>query len=67
MQHPRIFGLDVLRTVAILLVLLAHTIPSIEKTNIITTISLFSAVIGVELFFVLSGFLIGRNYTYQNA
>lgn len=59
MQHPRIFGLDILRTIAILLVLLAHTIPAIGKTNIITTVSFFSGVIGVELFFVLSGFLIG--------
>lgn len=59
MENKRIFGLDILRTIAIILVLLAHTIHVIGNENIIKTISFISAVIGVELFFVLSGYLIG--------
>ncbi len=55
--NERIFGLDLLRTIAILLVVLAHG-------NLIVMDKLpyfpdFSIVDGVNLFFVLSGFLIG--------
>lgn len=58
-EHPRVFGLDLLRATAVLLVLLAHTIPYVSKSQFVKSISSFSAVIGVEFFFVLSGFLIG--------
>jgi len=57
----RIFGLDVMRAVAILLVLFSHTslllFPETEST--ILTIVRFFGAIGVDVFFVLSGFLIG--------
>ena len=58
-ENSRIFGLDILRTIAVLLVLIAHTIPFISKSDLINTISLFSAINGVEIFFVISCFLIG--------
>jgi peptidoglycan/LPS O-acetylase OafA/YrhL len=54
-EKNRIFGLDVLRATAILLVLVAHTWPS---KSYVQWPHAF-AVLGVELFFVLSGFLIG--------
>jgi peptidoglycan/LPS O-acetylase OafA/YrhL len=45
----RIFGLDLVRAVAILLVLASHLVDGLEPLGIL----------GVELFFVLSGFLVG--------
>jgi peptidoglycan/LPS O-acetylase OafA/YrhL len=55
----RVFGLDVLRAVAVLMVLAAHTrfllLPLLPWTE---RLSIFGF-LGVELFFVLSGFLIG--------
>jgi peptidoglycan/LPS O-acetylase OafA/YrhL len=51
----RLFGLDVLRAVAIVLVLAAHTWP----TKALPTSAMACATLGVELFFVLSGYLIG--------
>jgi peptidoglycan/LPS O-acetylase OafA/YrhL len=54
-KDSRVFGLDALRALAIILVLVAHTWPSKSATNCAGA----SAVLGVELFFVLSGFLIG--------
>src|SRR5258705_3159660 len=51
----RVFGLDALRALAILMVLAAHTWPS--KAGVQYARAL--AVLGVELFFVMSGFLIG--------
>ncbi|MBL0911788.1 MAG: acyltransferase [Bacteroidia bacterium] len=52
-------GLDIMRACAILLVLLAHTLEysGLQGTGIL---SYHLGVAGVELFFVLSGFLIGR-------
>ncbi len=58
----RIFGLDCLRAIAILLVLLSHSALLVAPNDngiIITVIKLFGAT-GVDIFFVLSGFLIGR-------
>ncbi len=54
-EKNRIFGLDILRATAIVLVLAAHTWPS---KGWLQWPHAFS-VLGVELFFVLSGFLIG--------
>ena len=54
-ERNRVFGLDILRATAISLVLVAHTWPS---KSYVQWPHAF-AVLGVELFFVLSGFLIG--------
>ncbi len=54
-EKNRVFGLDILRATAILLVLAAHTWP----TKAYQQWAYAFAVLGVELFFVLSGFLIG--------
>lgn len=58
----RIFGLDLIRAVAILLVMVSHSAMlmfPIENTSIILSFFKFFGAIGVDLFFVLSGFLIG--------
>ncbi|RFZ85738.1 acyltransferase [Mucilaginibacter terrenus] len=55
----RIFGLDLVRCIAVLFVLTAHTLFIISSRKIIHYICAYTAVVGVELFFVLSGFLIG--------
>lgn len=52
----RNFGLDLVRAVAITLVYLAHGVTALE-----------SFAVGVDLFFVLSGFLIGRIYFRSQA
>lgn len=60
----RNYGLDVLRATAILLVLASHTIffviQAVPQSEFIKLISYFCGFWGVELFFVLSGFLIGK-------
>lgn len=55
----RIFGLDILRFLAIVLVLVAHTVKILGNNPITGFLSTMCAVWGVEIFFVLSGFLIG--------
>ncbi len=55
----RIFGLDLLRCVAILLVLFTHTLSFLDPENHYYKLPVFTGFAGVELFFVLSGFLIG--------
>jgi peptidoglycan/LPS O-acetylase OafA/YrhL len=57
----RIFGLDVIRATAILLVLISHSTLLLFPTqnNLVLTLIRFFGTIGVDLFFVLSGFLIG--------
>lgn len=56
-----IFGLDFMRTIAILMVLFGHCL-SIYPPNqsLIYQVGLFFGFLGVEIFFVLSGFLLGR-------
>jgi peptidoglycan/LPS O-acetylase OafA/YrhL len=59
-ERTKIFGLDLMRVAAILLVLSAHILwiyPGYR--NLLTKAMNFSGFIGVEIFFVLSGFLIG--------
>lgn len=59
--RQRIFGLDVVRALAIILILCSHSTLLLfpeSQSNIIKTIQFFGT-IGVDLFFVLSGFLIG--------
>ncbi len=55
--EKRVYGLDILRAIAILLVVLLHADGFLEKTG--TTFPWIPLPDGVELFFVLSGFLIG--------
>ncbi|WP_370029999.1 acyltransferase family protein [Flavobacterium sp. 28YEA47A] len=57
----RIFGLDLMRAVAILMVLSSHCLWIYPESNsfIAQLLKLFGF-LGVEIFFVLSGFLIGR-------
>ncbi|MEP3838426.1 MAG: acyltransferase [Algibacter sp.] len=57
----RIFGLDVLRALAILLVLFSHSTLLLfpNQEHILITVIQFFGTVGVDLFFVLSGFLIG--------
>jgi peptidoglycan/LPS O-acetylase OafA/YrhL len=60
-QNKRVFGLDLVRTIAIILVVVSHcTFILHEETNnpILVAIRSLGA-IGVDLFFVLSGYLIG--------
>ncbi len=61
MQPARIFGLDVVRATAIGLVLFGHTIQALHLAPVSSDDAItLLGVLGVELFFVLSGFLIGR-------
>lgn len=57
----RIFGLDVMRTIAILMVLSSHCLWIYPESNsvLVQVLHLFGF-LGVEIFFVLSGFLIGK-------
>ncbi len=60
-SQQRVFGLDLMRAVAILAVLLTHAqlvLPPAFRAYILYPASV-GGVLGVELFFVLSGFLIG--------
>ena len=57
-SKPRLLGLDIVRALAILCVLISHSravLPNPEATLVLS----FGGKFGVELFFVLSGFLIG--------
>jgi peptidoglycan/LPS O-acetylase OafA/YrhL len=59
-KTTRIFGLDVIRAFAILLVLFSHAYYLIDSSNpVVISLSGLSGFAGVELFFVLSGYLIG--------
>ena len=54
----RVFGLDVLRATAIAFVVLTHSSPLLYTVD--GPSNTFSSIDGVDLFFVLSGFLVGR-------
>lgn len=59
--NNRVFGLDLMRALAILLVVIAHSFWIFPNSkNLWTDILSLAGVLGVEIFFVLSGFLIGR-------
>lgn len=53
----RVFGLDLMRALAIIFVVMGHGGSMLEKAN--TNFPWIPLINGVELFFVLSGFLIG--------
>ncbi|MCA3787746.1 acyltransferase, partial [Burkholderia sp.] len=55
----RVFGLDVLRSVAVLLVLACHTVAHGAPPAWLKWYFWAQGTIGVEIFYVLSGFLIG--------
>ena len=59
--EKRIFGLDLMRAIAIIMVMCSHTLWIVPEMRGVTR-KLFSAfgILGVDVFFVLSGFLIGR-------
>jgi len=61
LHSNRNFGLDVLRSIAIWLVIHSHMQPRLPfESRELTVIARGSAVLGVDIFFILSGFLIGR-------
>lgn len=61
-RTERIFGLDLMRAVAILMVLSSHILWIYgEGTSIIHSFFQVFGYLGVEVFFVLSGFLIGSH------
>lgn len=55
----RIFGLDFLRSLSILLVLFSHISWIYNSDGIIGKMQDFSGLIGIELFLMLSGYLVG--------
>lgn len=60
-RSNRIFGLDLMRAVAIIMVLIGHCAwiyP--DGSSVVSSVLALSSFMGVEVFFVLSGFLIGR-------
>ncbi|HVJ53364.1 MAG TPA: acyltransferase [Aliidongia sp.] len=59
-RAERNIGLDLVRTVAILLVMLGHLMPVFQAPPPWPDIATYISDLGVELFFSLSGFLIGQ-------
>lgn len=56
LYNNRNYGLDVLRSIAVLGVLTSHSLLILHISSSVS----FLGLLGVELFFILSGFLIGR-------
>ncbi len=65
-KHDRMFGLDVCRTIAILSVVIGHMLLHSSPNQYLAAIG-FTAIFGVDLFFCLSGFLIGRILLLESA
>jgi len=59
-QAKRAFGPDLIRAVAVTCVLLSHTFPGGTMFPIVALIRATLGMLGVEIFFVLSGYLIGE-------
>ena len=60
-EDKRIFGLDLMRTIALLMVLFSHLLLFSPSQNLITVqLAPLFGFLGVEIFLVLSGFLIGN-------
>ena len=67
-EKKRLFGPDLIRATAIILVLLAHTFPGGHTWESVRTIKYLWGYFGVEIFFLLSGYLIGAiliNHLYS--
>lgn len=63
LQNKRNYGLDILRSIAVLGVLVAHSLQILHissSENLFWSVIASGGLLGVELFFILSGFLIGR-------
>jgi len=60
-KKERVFGLDLLRAIAITLVVVSHATYIVfpDSEHVLITLTRVLGAIGVDLFFVLSGFLIG--------
>ncbi len=58
-HSPRVFGLDLLRAIAVLSVLYVHGYYQLLRSSGVPSIGILKNIDGVDLFFVLSGFLIG--------
>ncbi|MEZ4838737.1 acyltransferase family protein [Flavobacterium sp.] len=60
--HDNVFGLDFMRTLAIVLVLFGHSAMLYPPSQgIVYQTGLFCGFFGVEIFFVLAGFFLGRS------
>ncbi len=70
LTRSRIFGLDLMRSLAIALVVIGHASWIFPKHALASPILALMSYFGVEIFFVLSGFLIGgilyREFTTAN-